>query len=269
MTFATSRDVQVARVQAEAVAPSFARSFERASERRLLTLYDVVASRLSASFEGLAAAADEQLDVLNRVAELVGLEGLDVDEPLPDEASEALAQRVAWRSAARWAVLSLLWTLVERAEQQMTSSEWAQLAREHGGKRPRSRSSLPERDEPTALGFAADALVSSPAVTQGTGMAVLGVPVVIGAPAAGSVVANVVRPVALVETQSDWSATPIELSAGDRISLASGPLGFSLNGECEGTDAATLTSKSHGVLSPDATTRVVEVARGCALLFEG
>jgi hypothetical protein len=270
MTFATPDATQVREVPLRAFAPGFAKSFERASERRVRTLYDIVARTLSVRFSGLAAAATDQLDVLNSIGALVGLKGLDVDQPLADEAGEELAQRMAWRTAARWAVLSLLWALVDRRSEPMTYNEWAQLASEHGGKRPRSRSSLPEADEPTALGWAAHALVSSPALTEGTGMAVLGVPLVICAREGDQVLARAVRrPIALVETGNDWSAPRMELSAGDRVLLAADSQPFSLSGDYESPDDATRTLTSRGSLELEAGTQVIGVARGRALLFDG
>src|SRR5438105_1318430 len=155
MNFAPSPVAPPVEVEVTALPRSFVMAFERASERRLMALYDAVASELSEHFRALRTAANGQIEVLNKVAELVGLEGLDLDEPLADEASEAWAQRVAWRSAARWTVLTLLWTLVERREQTMTPDDWAEAATAHDGKRPRSASSLPASDESTALAVAA------------------------------------------------------------------------------------------------------------------
>jgi hypothetical protein len=274
MTFATTGDAAVAEApiaargaDTRALPPAFAASFKEASERRVKALYDIVAAGLSTAFDDMAAAAGEQLEVLNEVAALVGLERIDLTEKLEDEAGEALAQRIAWRSAARWTVLSLLWALAESPTRFMTSGEWAELARGHEGKRPRSRSSLPPGDEPMALSLAADALVRSPALTQGTAMDVLHTPVVISA-REDHVVASAPRPLALVETDSDWSTRSVELGPGDRV-LATGPLrGLSLKGPRHQADDATFVLTGKGRLDLAESTHAVGVARGSALLLE-
>ena len=243
----------------------FVNSFEQASERRLRVLYDDVAPKLREQFEQLASAGKGQVEVLNSVAKLVGLEELDVSKPLADEASEAQAQRIRWRSTARWAVLSLLWALIEHLPNAMAPGDWATARR-----KPRSRSWLPSADEPLALDVAAKSLTSSLAATNGSGMVVLDLPVVIRAGDGCRVVANAVRPVALVETSSDRSSTSIELMPGDRIWRA-GPEGgfFSVEAESEPTGPLDLEITSGGQLKLDAQTRAIDVVKGFTLLYEG
>ena len=244
----------------------FVASFERASDRRLRVLYDEIAPMLRGRFEQLATAGKGQIEVLNGVAEFLGLEELDVSKPLADEASEVLAQRIAWRSAARWTVLSLLWALVEHRPTAMGPGDWAPAR-----SKPRSRSSLPSTDEPLALDVAAERLTSAFAATNGAGLALLDLPVVIAARAGSRVAADAVRPVGLVETSSEVSNSGrIELVAGDRIWLA-GPEGsfFSVDAEYESSGPLDREITGDGELKLDAQTCVAGVVQGVALLYEG
>src|SRR4051794_24080354 len=92
----------------------FVESFERGSDRLLHAMYDEAAPALSKRFQDLREGGSGQLDVLSRLAELVGLAEFAGDRPSDNADDEAFAQRIAWRSTARWAVLGLLWTLAER-----------------------------------------------------------------------------------------------------------------------------------------------------------
>jgi hypothetical protein len=245
-------------------APRFAEALRRASERRLLTLYDEVADRLSKSFQELAGAGEEQLEVLSRVAKLVGLGELDLDEPLADPEDEALAQRIAWREPSSWATLSLLWALTESAPTTIGTHDWAQAA--YSGKKPRGGSSLPEEDEQQALLFAAEALAGSPALTAGCALVVRKAPYLLAA-RDGRVSAQALSPIALVQSRCDAGSGEIELEAEDRVWVADGEHGFTPHGDREEFEGA-LRMRSAGGLSLQSDTHTVGVVPGLTLLFE-
>ena len=247
-------------------APRFAEAFTRASERRLRALYDDIAPMLSERFHELRVGGAGQLEVLNRVARLVGLKGLDVSKPLPDDADEALAQRVGWRSPARWAVLSLLWTLVEVGPDATTPCAWADVAYRGDGRRPRSESLLSDDDEPIALALAAARLAGSPSVASGLALALLNLPVVIRAEGDTSVAAHAVLPLALLESSRTRTATSNQLAAGDRLLLADEDHRVALEGDHEAVgDMLTIT----GDARLDPATRMADIVPGLTLLYEG
>ena len=246
---------------------SFANIFRKGSDRCLRGLYDdEVAPRLSEAFEALSRAGDGQIEVLNSVAELVGLEGLDLSQPLPDEAAEALAQRIAWRTTARWAVLGLLWTLIDNRPEPMRWDALAEATK--ASDRPRGGSGLPpETDEPTALSAAARGLAESETLRDGVGILLLDIPVVLRAHD-GVLATTAVRPLALVETDSDYSCMPIELKAEDWIWLAGPETGFSVEGEFN-QKGDVLAMTGSGALRPDSGTHTIAVVPGAMLLFQG
>jgi hypothetical protein len=258
-------DEPIELVDIDTLAPRFAEALRQASERRLLTLYDTVADGLSKSFPALAEAGKDQLDVLIRVAELVGLGGLDLDEPLADPDDEALAQRIAWREPASWATLSLLWAVTESAPATIGTFDWAQAA--YAGKKPRGGSSLPEDDEQQALLFAAEALAGSPALTAGCALVVRKAAYLLAA-ADGRVCAQALSPIALVQSRGDTGGAEIELEAEDRVWVAEGERGFTPHGDREEFEGV-LRMSSAGGLSLQSDTHTVEVVPGLTLLFEG
>jgi hypothetical protein len=258
-------DEPIELVDIDTLAPRFAEALRQASERRLLTLYDTVADGLSKSFPALAEAGKDQLDVLRRVAELVGLGGLDLDEPLADPDDEALAQRIAWREPASWATLSLLWAVTESAPATIGTFDWAQAA--YDGKKPRGGSSLPEEDEQQALAFAAEALAHSPALIDGCALVVRKAPYLLAA-ADGRVCAQPLSPIALVQSRGDTGGAEIELEAEDRVWVAEGERGFTPHGDHEEFEGA-LRMRSAGGLSLHSGTHTVGVVPGLTLLFEG
>jgi hypothetical protein len=252
-----------------AFAIPFATAFKRASERRLRVLYDEVSPKLSEGFDELAVGGEGQLEVLNRLAEMVGLEDLDLSKPLPDEESEALAQRVAWRAAARWSILTLLWALVENQPNAYAPADWVEVATRSNGKAVRSQSGLPLSDEPLALATVAESLTESVSATDGLALALLDLPVVIRTQSGGGISAEAVRPVALIETTVDLTNLPADLAAGDRIWLAELRRGFSLEGNLDSSDTDILTLSSPSKLSLDPQIRAISVVGGVKLLIEG
>lgn len=230
---------------------------------------------LSQTFQELAAASDGQLEVLARVAELVGLEDLDLSKPLQDEASEALAQPVAWRPTARWVVLSLLWALPELAvvaggPVTITPSQWAQVVCDGRSKRPRGGTSLHESDEELALTTAAKSLAGLPVIKNGSGSLVLSVPLVIRGHDDGSIAAKTVRPIALVETSSELLSIPIELRAGDRVWPAERRLEDFSVGDAHQRSNGVLTMTGEGKLfADDSQVSAVGVVRHFVLLHKG
>jgi hypothetical protein len=267
--YRTSRGAQLVEltrpVNIDTLAPRFAEALRHGSERRLLTLYDGVADRLSSSFPEFQSAGGEQLEVLERVAELVGLAELDLDAPLTDPEEEALAQRIAWREPASWATLSLLWALTERTSRRVCAHDWAQTAYE-GGK-PRGGSSLAEQDEQQALLFAAEALAASPALSAGCGLVVRSVPYLLVA-ADDRVSAQPISPIALVASRGDADGSEIELQAEDRVWVAESERGFTTHGDREEFEGGLLM-RSAGGLSLGSDTHTVEVVAGLTLLYEG
>jgi hypothetical protein len=257
-------DEPMERVDIDTLAPRFAEALRQASERRLLTLYDTVADGLSKTFPALAEAGAEQLDVLSRVAGLVGLGGLELDKPLADQDDEALAQRIAWREPASWATLSLLWAITESAPATVDPFDWALAA--CAGRKPRGGSSLPEHDERQALTFAAEAVAHSPALIDGCALVVHKTPYLLAA-ADGRVSAQPVSPIALLQSRSDMSSADIGLEAEDRVWVADGERGFTLHGDREEFEDA-LRMNSAGDLSLENGTHAVSVVPGFTLLFE-
>jgi hypothetical protein len=260
------------RVEIKAFAPRFLASFTQGSDRLLHAMYDQVAPVLSERFHELLEASSGQLDVLSRVAELVGLPELSVDRPLDDVDSEALAQRIAWRSTARWAVLALLWTLAEQLPAESWSpSDWANAVLGDKGVRPRSRSGLPARDdERVALTIAAERLADSSTGQCGRALLLRDRPIVMHVGDETGIVASEVRPVALLETVGELSGREAELKKGDRILLAAtedSERGLDLDGVHSHT-RGILTMLEDGGIGLGSGTRLAPVAQGLALLFE-
>ena len=259
-------------VDIKACARSFVASFEQGSDRLLHVMYDEVAPALSERFRELLEAGSGQLDVLSRVAELVGLSELAVDRPLDDADSEPLAQRIAWRSTARWAVLGLLWTLAEQLPaESWSASDWADAMLGDNGVRPRSRSGLPGKDdEQVALAIAAERLMGRFTGQRGRALLLRDRPVVMRVRDETGVAASKVRPIALVETAGELSGREAELTKGDRILLAATEdteEGFALAGRHDSTDRI-LTMLEDGGIGLGRGTRSLPVVQGLALLFE-
>jgi len=252
------------------LAPCFVESFEQGSDRLLHIMYDEVAPALSDEFGELLEAGSGQLDVLSRVAELVGLSGLAVDRPLDDANSEALAQRIAWRSTARWAVLGLLWTLAEQLPTVgWSDGEWANAVLDGSGVRPRSRSGLPRKDEQIALTLAAGRLLGSLTGQRGRALLLHERPVAVWVRDEAGVAASEVRPIALVESAGELSRREAKLTKGDRILLAAAEEeeGFALAGDHDRTDGI-LTMRDDGWIALDPDTCSLPVVQGLSLLFE-
>lgn len=273
MSSARSAEIQLVEYKIDEFDALFVDSFEQASESRLEVLYDEVAPTLCEQFQLLAAAGEGQVEVLNKVATMLGLDDLDVSKPLSDDASEALVQQIIWRPTARWAVLWLLWALVEHRRQPMAPGEWAAPSR-----KPRTDSSLPPSDERVALEVAAKSVAISLAATKGAGLVILDLPVVIRVRRDGRIAATPVRPIGLIELSrdrssalsSDSSSAAIELKPGDRIWLA-GPEGrfFSVDAEYEATSPLELEIRASGELKLDTQTSTVGVVDDFVLLYEG
>jgi hypothetical protein len=144
------------------VLSTFDEAFEWASERRLHVLYDEIADMLDREFSQLREAGGAQLEVLRRIAIENDLPEYAFAEPLEDEESEALVRRVAWRTAAQWAVLSLLWQLAKLTPvTDLSTAEWASASSSGDWADLLGSSGLPSVDEPTALAFASDELLRS------------------------------------------------------------------------------------------------------------
>ncbi len=247
---------------------SFQRSFEQASDRVLHILYDDIAAGLSEAFSELHEAGGSQLEVLSRVAEIVGLERFAGDRPLQDADSEALAQRIIWRRSARWTALSLLWTLVEGLPAYSGSpQEWADGAL-GAARKPKSTSGVPSGDERLALTIAAERLLRWFGEQGGQALMLRDRYVTIRIEGNGLAVREVC-PIALVETASEVSDRAVELRRGDRVLLASRKTGFDLEGEGEITDDDIVMMGGDGRIELDSSTRALGVIGSLTLLFEG
>jgi len=250
------------------LSPRFVESFERGSDRILHVMYDEVAPVLSESFQDLLEGGSGQLDVLSRVAELVGLSGFAVDGPLDNADDEAFAQRVAWRSTARWAVLGLLWTLAERCPAESWSpNDWAEAVLDEGGVKPRSKSGLPGEDEHMALRIVAEQLLGSSIGQRGRALWLRNLPVVVEVRDEAEVAVSGVRPLALVEAAGAPSAPEIALKKGNRILLASEDVEerFDLTGERERIDDIFTMLDDGEIRLGDSSAPVVS---GLLLLYE-
>ena len=258
------------------LAPCFVESFYRASERRLLTLYDEVADGFGESLLEFADSGEGEFGVLSRVADLVGLHGVDLSQPLADSDDEAFAQRIAWRDTASWAVLSLLWALTHNVPTTMTSREWAEAERD--GRKPRGGSSLSGSDESKALVLAAETLARSSIITGGCAMVLVRRAYVVRAHE-GRIAACAGNPIALVETRSEFLSNSVELAVGDRVWLASPELvagtkdcmqfvqKFALEGSYEIVNDGVFAMTGMGKLFLNDQIRALGVVNGWALLF--
>lgn len=254
------------RVESTVYLATFAEAFAWATERRLNVLYDAVADQMSTCFAELLIAGREQLEVLRRVAEDVGLDGFSPDEPLADADDEQFVQRITWRTAARWTVLSLLWTLAEEPGRARSANEWAAAVPIAERRELLGGSDLPDSDELMALRITAAELVNRFA-EQNAALLIRDLCLVIGASSDTSVAATAVRPLALVCTEGSMSETQVELRPDDRVWLAGDQTDITMDGECRQA-GELLTATSEATLRIERASERAPVVRDVALLFE-
>jgi hypothetical protein len=258
---------QTARIPA---LPTFGEAFEWASDRRLHVLYDEVADELAERFQGLLDAGHGQLEVLRRIAVENDLAESAITEPLEDSESEALVQRVGWRTASRWTVLSLMWSLsAEAPVERWHVRAWANAVPRAQRTQALGPSGLSTADEAFALAFAAGLLARSFAGRE-SALLVSERPLVVTAPDETNVAASLVGPIALVATSTEY------LGEGeDDISLEAGTPVWP--GSERARSLLELNpSEEHGVavlaehlsLSAEDSVRLVPVVQGIALLCE-
>lgn len=249
---------------------TFDEAFEWASDRRLHVLYDEVADELTGRFHGLLDAGHGQLEVLRRIAAENDLAESAITEPLEDPASEALVQRVGWRTASRWTVLSLLWTLVAEAPvEEWHVRAWANAVPRAQRTQALGPSSLSSADEALALVFAAELLAHSFAA-QESALLVSERPLVVTAVDETNVAASLVRPVALVAASSEYLAggeDDISLEPGTRV-WAGSERARSLLDLNEREELGVAVLAEHHSLSPEDSVRLLPVVQGIALLCE-
>jgi hypothetical protein len=245
--------------------PTFRDAFSWATDRRLHVLYDAIADELSQSFKGLREAGQEQIEVLGRIANMIGLPQA-VTQPLPETEDEELAQRIAWRTTARWTVLSLLFTLAEELSDGPRSPEqWAAAVPVSERTELLGKSALPRADERLALGLAAVALHSrfakEPSVLHIRGRSLLVRAV------DGGVTAREVKPVALICTAGEIADGLLPLRSEDRVWPASGETELEVHGERR-EEEGQWTMASDGALPVGDGRAYAPVVRDVALLFE-
>ncbi|HEX3391568.1 MAG TPA: hypothetical protein VHS55_03305 [Solirubrobacteraceae bacterium] len=246
--------------------PSFRDAFSWASERRLHMFYDAVADELSAQLPEMRQAGGEQLEMLARIAAEIGLPELAAGEPLHEKEDERLAQRIEWRTAARWTVLSLLFTLAEKlAGAPHTPEEWANAVPIEEHTQLLGGGDLSIADKSVALGFAA-AVLAGHFAEQDSALLIRGRSLLVHADDA-VVTATEVRPQALIAAGGELAAGELPLRTDDRIWPAPDQTELGLDGEYEEQDESWMMT-GEGVLRIGERNAYAPVVQDIVLLSE-
>ncbi len=247
--------------------PTFHDAFSWASDRRLHMLYDTVADDLDSGFRRLRQGAEEQLEVLDELAAALGLDASEAAEQLSRE-DERTALRIAWRTAARWTVLSLLFTLEERRDDEPCSiREWVAAVPIEERTQLLGSGDLPEADKPVALVLAAEALLRCFA-ERDAALLIRDRPLLLRADAT-SIRAAQVSPLALVATRSEPTADALPLSEGDRVWSAPGEPELVVDARYDAEADSMWTIDGDGELRVEEGHACVPVVQGVALYASG
>lgn len=249
-----SYDVQTRPARLDALAP-FLSAFERASEQMVSVLIDLVAEAFARRAESLQRAAQDQSDVLDAIARMIGMDAGKLDRPLDDSEGEARVQREARRTASTWATLTLLWALADCRGSAWTHDEWASSARDRE-LHPPGGSSLGPDDERLALTFAAEALAGAEPFRHGRSLFLQAVSVFVSSDGA-AVTAVPVGPAVLVHKRTPEGQPPA-LTAGDDVWFADAGGSAPVSGPFRETEPGRVTMIGPGTVT-------VTVAEGLRL----
>lgn len=239
-----------------ALAP-FLAVLERASDRTLRSMSVLVADAFVQREEFLESASEDQNDVLDVIAKLVGIDVPLLDQPLSDPSREAEIQREAWDTASTWAVLTLLWTLARDNEASVTVDGWPEAAAHT--EEPAGGSSLDEQQEKLALSLAATVLAESSDLVEGRCLMLQDLPRFVSAESK-LVRATPIDPRILVYRRGDSSAALLpKLVIEDEVWLADTSAGPPIDGpyRTQSNGAVTMLGSGEIVLPPDVGLTVV------------